>query len=192
MATGTHFLKSARTFRAQKRLEHAPFFLHTKRLGFRVWSEDDLPLAHGLSADPEVKPGAQVEQLLADEIATQREHGVQYWPLFLLATGEHFGCCGLHPYDPANSIYAIWCHLQESFRGRGLAEEAAAAVIDYAFATLGASALFAEHPPHNLAARHLLRKLGFQYTHTRHDAPTGLDHLCYIRTRSAAPLRFGY
>ena len=29
------------------------------------------------------------------EIETERTHGIQYWPIFLLITGEHVGCCGL-------------------------------------------------------------------------------------------------
>ena len=66
---------------------------------------DDLDLALGLWGDAAVTrliggpfPPERVRERLAREIATQAEHGVQYWPLFLLADGGHAGCCGLRPY----------------------------------------------------------------------------------------------
>ena len=72
--------------------DRALYFLHSKRLGFRTWSEQDLPLAMGLWGDPEVtrfidsRPQLSredVKQLLEKHIAMEREHGIQYWPLFL-------------------------------------------------------------------------------------------------------------
>ncbi len=73
----------------------------TDRLVFRAWREDDLPLARALFGDPRVtaKVGgpfddAYVQARLAGELAMQREHGFQYWPIFL-ADGTHVGCCGL-------------------------------------------------------------------------------------------------
>jgi len=175
------------------------FFLRTARLGFRRWSPDDLPLAIGLWGDPAVtrfidaRPRLSdddVKRVLARHIETQGSYGVQYWPVFLVPAGELAGCCGLRPYDHANAIYEFGVHLRPAYWGRGLAQEAASAVMDYAFGGLGASALFAGHHPGNNASRHLLNKLGFQYTHTQHYAATGLGHPSYMRTRGMAPIRF--
>jgi hypothetical protein len=47
----------------------------------------------------------------------------------------------------------------------------------FAFGTLGAQALFAGHHPANLASRHVLTKLGFQFSHEGFYRPTGLKHL---------------
>ena len=61
----------------------------------------------------------QVTERLFREIATMRSHGVQYWPLFLLATGEHVGCCGLRPYKSEEGIYEIGVHLRKAHWGEG-------------------------------------------------------------------------
>ena len=81
------------------------YFLRTARLGFRYWEADDLGLAMGLWGDERVTrliggpfTREQVRDRLMREIANQDDHGVQYWPIFLLTGGEHLGCCGLRPY----------------------------------------------------------------------------------------------
>ncbi len=93
-----------------------PYFLRSQRLGFRLWCEDDLPLAMGLWGDPEVTKfidvrgklsEEQVRELLSKHIAFQRQQGVQYWPVFLLADGRHAGCCGLRPYGAAHRVYEL-------------------------------------------------------------------------------------
>jgi RimJ/RimL family protein N-acetyltransferase len=169
----------------------ATYFLRSERLGFRTWSDGDLELALGLWGDPEVTrliggpfSEEQVRERLSREIETQRSHKVQYWPVFLLATGEHVGCSGLRPYRPEEEILEIGFHLRRAHWGHGYAPEAARAVIVHAFTTLGASALFAGHNPANDASRRLLEKLGFRYTHDETYPPTGLNHPSYLLTRA--------
>jgi RimJ/RimL family protein N-acetyltransferase len=124
-----------------------------------------------------------VKGVLQKYIDMQREYGIQYWPIFLLHTKEQVGCCGLLPYDIANRICELGVHIRSAWWRQGLAEEAAAAVIRYAFATLGVVALFAGHNPSNKASQNLVRKLGFRYTHLEHYPATGLDHPSYILKR---------
>lgn len=168
-------------------MDTSVYFLQSERLGFRHWSPDDLPLAMGLWGDADVTKliggpfsEAQVSARLTQEIARQAEHGVQYWPIFLLTSGEHVGCCGLRPYDLSQAIYEIGFHIRKAFWGQGYAFEAAQAVIGYAFGTLGAKGLFAGHNPANEASGKLLKKLGFQYTHDEFYPPTGLNHPSYL------------
>jgi ribosomal-protein-alanine N-acetyltransferase len=59
----------------------------------------------------------EVEGPLAREIAAQEAHGIQYWPVFLLATGEHLGCCGLRPYQPGTPEVGV--HLRSMHWGKG-------------------------------------------------------------------------
>jgi len=167
----------------------SPYFLRSQRLGFRLWRDHDLPLAINLWGDPKVTQfidvrgrlsSEQVGELLGKHIAFQREHGIQYWPLFLLKDGQHVGCCGLRPYDLTRRIYQIGVHIRSALWRQGLAEEAASAVISYAFDRLGAVALFAGHNPNNHASQRLLEKLGFEYTHHEYYAPTGLQHPSYL------------
>ena len=166
-----------------------PYFLLTERLGFRSWTKDDLDLALGLWGDPEVTrmidargrlSRKQVRERLAAEIACEREHGVQYWPIFLLAGGEHVGCCGLRPHDPPARIFELGVHIRSGHWRRGYAVEAASAAIGHAFGGLQAAGLFAGHNPENRASRRLLEKLGFRYTHDVLYPPTGVLHPSYM------------
>src|SRR5260370_8225940 len=90
------------------------YSLRSKRLGFRSWREQDLPLAIGLWGDPEVtrlidaRPklsDEDVKQLLEKQIVTEGEYGIQYWPLFLMEEGAHVGCRGIPPYHPPPRFY---------------------------------------------------------------------------------------
>jgi ribosomal-protein-alanine N-acetyltransferase len=174
------------------------YFLRSERLGFRVWAVDDLELALGLWGDADVTPHIggpfsrdQVRARLEREIATQAEHGTQYWPLFLLTTGEHVGCCGLlpftrlsilslRPYRLNKRVYELGFHIRKAHWGHGYAQEASEAVIGYAFGRVGAAALFAGHQPANTTAGRLLLKLGFNYTSDDYYAPSGLYHPSYV------------
>lgn len=88
------------------------FFLKTNRMGFSQWEENDGELARQLWGDPEVtrwicasgrfRPN-EITARLQKEIENGRKYQVQYWPVFLLDSGEFAGCCGLRPYTPD------WC-----------------------------------------------------------------------------------
>jgi RimJ/RimL family protein N-acetyltransferase len=165
------------------------YFLTSRRLGFRTWREADLDLARGLWGDLRVTRlfdarGAfsrqQVEDRLRREITTQRDHQVQYWPIFELATGAHVGCAGLRPYDLPGMIFEIGFHIRPEHWRQGFALEAARAVMAYAFERMVIKALFAGHHPDNTASRRLLAKLGFAYTHDEYYPPTGRHHPSYL------------
>jgi len=167
--------------------------LETDRLVFRKWTGEDMDLAWDLWGDPAVTgllgPPLSREQVgtrLRRELDFDREHGVQYWPIFLRETGEFVGCCGLRPRSRPGqgpgTIHELGFHLKPAFWGQGYAREAAAAVIRHAFETLGAVALFAGHHPENEASRRLLERLGFQFTHRELYPPTGLEHPSYLLT----------
>ena len=166
------------------------YFLRSARLGFRTWAETDLPVAAALWGDPSVTQHIggpfsreQIAERLTTEIKRQTEHGVQYWPMFLLASQALIGCCGLRPYRLAEGIYEIGVHIRSAYWGCGYAREASTAVIEHAFMNQGASALFAGHNPKNAGSRHLLHSLGFRYTHDEFYSPTGLQHPSYLLTR---------
>ena len=155
----------------------------TARLTFRTWRDDDLPLARALFGDPRITDlvggpfdDVQIRARLAAEIATEREHGFQYWPM-VLADGGFAGCCGLKPRAPG--IHELGFYLMVACWGRGLATEAARSVIAHAFGPVGAVALFAGHHPENHVSRHALAKLGFRYTHDEIYPPTGMQNPGY-------------
>lgn len=159
----------------------------TERLFFRTWRADDLDLAAALWANPEVvrflggAPSADAaRERLAVERANQEAHGVQYWPFFLVATGEHAGCCGLRPYAGEAGVLELGVHVRPEHWRKGLAREAAAAVIGHAFDVLHVRALFAGHHPGNHPSRALLEQLGFRHVRDELYPPTGLQHPSYM------------
>ncbi len=166
------------------------YFLKSKRVGFRFWNENDLDLAFEIWGDSEVSKFVggpfskeQVRARLQKEIGNFNSYKIQYWPIFLLATGEHIGCCGLKPYSSEKNILETGFYLKKKYQGEGYAKEAATAVINYAFDTLGVSGLFAGHHPENNASGSLLKKLGFENTGVEFYEPSGLDHPAYMLTR---------
>jgi len=165
----------------------ANYFLTTARLGFRRWSATDSELALLLWGDLQVTQfiggpysKAQIEARLAREIASMDEYGIQYWPVFLLADGKFAGCCGLRPFKPEERICELGFHFRPRYWGKGLAVEAARAVIHHASESLKARALFAGHYPDNKASARVLEKLGFEFTHEGIYAPTGKTDRCYF------------
>ena len=166
------------------------YFLKTERLGFGHWSSSDLPLAQGLWGDPDVArflggpfTEQQIRQRLERHMAFLRDYKVQYWPVFLLETGDHVGCGGLQPYRLDEGIYELGFHLHRAYWGRGMAEEAARAVIRFAFESLGLKTLFAGHHPENAASRRVLEKLGFQYAGEDVYPPSGMLEPSYFLRR---------
>jgi len=166
------------------------YFLKTARLGFRTWSEEDLESAFEIWGDDEVSKLVggpfsrnQVHERLLKEIRNQASYKIQYWPIFLLETGEHIGCCGLKPYDAEKNILETGFYLKRKYQGAGYAKEASRAVIEYAFEKLMVSSLFAGHHPDNEVSKSLLKKLGFASAGYEYYEPTGLYHPAYTLTR---------
>lgn len=175
--------------------DHAEYFLRSERLGFRHWRVEDLPLAQALWGDPLVMRyiGGSLEPLAAQtrmqgEMLRQQQLGIQYWPIFLPATGEHVGCAGLRlpifEETPTPGVLEMGVHIRRQFWSGRYGEEAAHAVIELAFREHGAHALVAAHHPENHASQALIARLGFQYTHDWFWSLTGLMHPWYRLERN--------
>lgn len=189
----------------------------TERLVFRWWTEADLPLAAAIWGDARVMarvggaldPDGVRARLLA-EVATHRSRGYQYWPMFSAdrpsqdpssgsptadraggrSEGDkaHVGCCGLKPADEPGAV-ELGYYLRPEHWGRGIAREAAGAVVAYAFDRLGVVRITAGHHPENHASGKVLVGLGFAYTHRALYPPTGLEHPNYRLDRRVRPSR---
>lgn len=168
------------------------YFLQSPRLGFRCWRDTDLELAIHLWGDPAVSRYISarhytlhdVRRRLRHEIESERAHRIQYGPIFLLATGEHVGCCGLRPRASMPEAPEPGVHVASGHWRQGYAFEAASRVIEYAFTFPSVQAIFAGHNPANVASRRLVTRLGFVYTHDELYPPTGLHHPSYLLTRA--------
>jgi [ribosomal protein S5]-alanine N-acetyltransferase len=171
------------------------YFLTTYRLGFRCWTEDDLPLAQQLWGDPAVtrliggpmSPEA-VRARLRDEIEQMNRAGIQFWPIFLLEEEQFVGCAGLRPRRHDDVVFELGFHLCHEHWGKGLAYEASRAVVKYAFETLEADTLFAGHHPLNDRSRRLLLQLRFKSTGAEAANPA-MIHPSYLLRREVWQLK---
>jgi len=189
----TDVVESPVTPSARAQTDFSGDFLSTRRLRFRCWSPGDESLAIDLWCNPQVTaliggPWTRETALdrLALEIEQQRQHGMQYWPIFSLADGRFTGCAGLRPYDSSRSIFEMGVHLLPDFWGQGIAHEASEAIIHFAFGRLAAAAVCAGHHPQNQISGRLLKRLGFTYLRHQLYAPTGLMHPVYLLQKEQA------
>ncbi len=156
--------------------------LKTARLSLRAPSHSDVAAMVALAGDrrvaentariPHPYTAADAVGLLDSINQTGGE------TIFAIALdGALIGMCGLDPRQDGGEL-GYW--LGVPFWGRGLATEAARAVIDYAFAELGHEVLSSGARVSNPASRRVLEKCGFQWTGVQ---------LCRIRAiNSAAPI----
>ena len=166
------------------------YFLKTERLGFRRWSFSDLPLATALWTDPGVMrhmggpmPAEAVAERLTLEISRQKTLGIQYWPMFSLASGEHAGCAGLRPFHDRAGLLELGVHVARPFWSARLGEEAARAVIAWAWQHTDAAALVAGHGPDNVNSKALIGRLGFVHSHHEPWGPHNAMHPYYLSNR---------
>ena len=162
------------------------YFLQSARLGFRHWSVDDLPLATALWTDPEVMGhmgGAMTpdaaEARMKLEINRQQARGFQYWPMFSLATGDHAGCAGFRAFHDREDVLEVGVHLARPFWSERFGEEAARAVIAFAWQHTDASALVAGHGPKSTNSKALIERLDFRYMHHEPWGPHQTMHPYY-------------
>ena len=147
---------------------------------------EDLPLALSLWTDPAVMGhmGGPMSReaataRLALEIRNQQEFSFQYWPIFSLKSGAHAGCSGLRHFHDQPQVLEVGVHLARFFWSSRVGEEAARAVIDYAWQNTQAQGLVAGHGPHNVHSKALIERLGFLYTHHEPWGPHGTQHPYY-------------
>lgn len=117
---------------------------------------------------------AETAAFIAQMEHSFEQRGFGLWPLELAGEAPFVGCVGLLevpgelPFAPAVEIG--W-RLAGPWWGRGLATEAASAVIGYAFEELRLSELVAYTASRNERSRRVMGRLGM-----RHDAGEGFSH----------------
>ena len=146
--------------------------LYTERLTIRPFQMRDLDAFFAYAKTPDVGPNAgwkphankeESARLLVDFIEKDES-----WAITDRETGKLMGSIGLHEdqargYRRARSLGYV---LASECWGRGLATEAAKAVIAYAFDDLGADIVSVRHYPFNLRSKRVIEKCGFTYEGT--------------------------
>jgi RimJ/RimL family protein N-acetyltransferase len=110
----------------------------------------------------------------ADSLAAR---GYGFVALLDRESGALIGDAGLHPLGGRGPDIEVGYTLARPAWGRGLGTEAARALADHAFATLGAPRVVAQVEPDNHASRHVLEKLGMTERAMR--IAHGRPHLLY-------------
>ncbi|MEO9789893.1 MAG: GNAT family N-acetyltransferase [Aurantimonas coralicida] len=141
--------------------------IETRRLLLRPLTMDDAGALAKLINDREIaRMLARVPHPygLADARAFISDHAPEtVFALCLKDVGDLVGCCSLKPESvPGRFDIGYW--VGRRFWGKGLATEAAQAVIDYGFVALKADAIAVDCRVVNEASRRVIRKCGFHFT----------------------------
>jgi RimJ/RimL family protein N-acetyltransferase len=102
---------------------------------------------------------AQVLEMLAGRIGHWHLRGFGSWTLQERDSGELCGVAGLKQAQGIPDVEIGWMLLPQ-YRGRGLAREAARAIIDFAFEQVGAARIVARIVPRNLGSISVAQKVG--------------------------------
>jgi len=162
----------------------------TERLLIRELGEGDTPALSKILGDPSVmefsRNGALSEADTAGFIewcaGHYREHGYGQWALVEKSSGALIGFCGLSrtTVDSVDEVEVAY-RLARAHWGRGLASEAARAVLAQGFSELGIEAIVGIVSPRHLASIRVLEKIGFRsFSETRY---SGWDVRVYRLTR---------
>jgi [ribosomal protein S5]-alanine N-acetyltransferase len=100
--------------------------------------------------------------ILSGPIASYAENGFGLYRVEIKATSEPIGICGLLKRDSLDDIDIGFAFL-EQFWGKGFAYESAAAVMEYARATLGIQRIVAITSPDNEGSIRVLAKIGLRF-----------------------------
>jgi len=145
----------------------------TERLTLRHFHILDLAPMVQVFGDPEVMrfgDGMQSKEWVQAWLRTCLERYYQSWGFgpYAVVTKQNqsvIGYCGLFFFPDINGQQEveIGYRLRRSVWGQGYATEAASAVLDYAFDTLGIKRLIAIIDPSNAASIRVAEKLGMHY-----------------------------
>jgi RimJ/RimL family protein N-acetyltransferase len=142
--------------------------METERLILRQWRDEDLGPWAQMNADPLVReyfPEILTPEQSAGSMARFRAEiagrGWGFWAVEVAATGEFIGMTGLDEVDdemPFAGVEIGW-RLARPAWGHGYATEAARAVLDYGFVTLGLTEILAVTTVGNERSQDVMRKL---------------------------------
>jgi [ribosomal protein S5]-alanine N-acetyltransferase len=140
--------------------------LVTPRLRLRPLRPDDAPALHAIYADPRVAAWigqhtlADVEAEIAKHVATQAARGWSFLAVEELESGRLLGDCGLQPFEQRGPEVELGYDLHPDAWGRGIATEAARAVMAAAFGPWGVERVVAVVKPDHVASQRVLAKAG--------------------------------
>jgi [ribosomal protein S5]-alanine N-acetyltransferase len=151
---------------------NSPIIFETERLAFRPLTMDDLDDLFALYHAPDVRkyytegtPNYEETRRELEWIVNEcySKYGFGMWATILKETGKFIGRCGLCPMDIAGKEeIEVAYMLHSQYWGQGLATEAARAILQYGFETVGLSRLISVINPGNIASARVAEKMGMK------------------------------
>jgi RimJ/RimL family protein N-acetyltransferase len=160
--------------------------LETSRLSLREFKMDDLDELTALRADPLVwkylgeQPREKVAERLRFYISCYESHGFGMCGVSYKGESALIGWSGLQPLEDSGEV-EIGYGFAQAHWGKGLASEAARALLRYGFEHLGLERIVAVALPENIASRRVMEKLGMKYE--RNEPHYGFDCAYYAISR---------
>ena len=134
--------------------------ISTPSLELRLQTKSEVLLEYHRSS-PEDKAQVAPEWLARLESSQDSDPWVHGFKMVLRSDGTEVGRCGFTGPPDANGIVEIAYVVEEAFRGRGYATEAARGLLAYASGDVGVRLVCAHTLPTENASTHVLRKSGF-------------------------------
>jgi ribosomal-protein-alanine N-acetyltransferase len=145
--------------------------LSGRRVSLRWLTQGDAPDVFAVFGDPEVVrfwssppfPDVGAAEALIDQIHDLFQARRLYqWGVSSRETGQVLGTCTLFNINAAHRRAEVGFAISRENWGKGLASEAVALLIEFAFARLGLHRLEADADPDNARSLRLLERQGFQ------------------------------
>ncbi|WNG39164.1 GNAT family N-acetyltransferase [Archangium violaceum] len=181
--------------------------LSTPRLLLREFEEEDWRFTHPYESDPEVvryqshgvrtpeESRSYIRRVM--DLARETPRSVYDFAVVLRDGHRLIGRCGMRITDFEQREATVWYVLDRSRWGQGYTSEAAQALVDFGFGTLGLHRMWADCDPRNPASARVMQKLGMrQEAHFRENMfikGEWCDSLIYAlldrewRARASAP-----
>lgn len=146
--------------------------LTTRRLLLRPCRDADKPVFRAILNTPGmmaelggVQEPAAIDALVDKRIRDQQAHGHSYWGVELRETGELIGSCGVriadnYPGTPVDGLHEVGWRIAEHHWGKGYAQEAARASLDWTWENTGAQIIASFTTPDNRRSWRLMERLG--------------------------------
>jgi ribosomal-protein-alanine N-acetyltransferase len=162
-----------------------PPYIETDRLRLRPVVSNDADAMHALWTDPAVRrylfddvviPRAFVDQEIATSEQLMATHGYGLWTLRLMNADEIIGFCGYRFFHEPPQLQLLY-GLAPACWGRGLATEAASAMIRHGFETNRFERIIASADAPNLASIRVMERAGMRFW--KRETTNGLDTVYY-------------
>jgi len=157
---------------ATERLDLAPCTLADTPELWAVWTDPDV---RRFLWDDRVIPLERTHEFVVQSLEAARASGLGLWMIRLRGEGAIIGFCGLR--RTAHSEVELLYGLTPPCWGRGLATEAARAVLRHAFDDLGLERVVAATDPPNRSSVRVLERLGMT---ARRAGPAEAAHLVHF------------